>query len=74
MTYSRLTSDLGGGFDARPPPGEEIRVKFRLEPKEEVEYRGGLYLEATLYRDGSRQDATKSSIEHAYASGPDGFF
>jgi hypothetical protein len=57
-----------------PPAGMPIKARFKLHPKEKLENKPDtLYLHATLYWGGKREDTTKQAIEHVYASTPGGF-
>jgi hypothetical protein len=59
----------------KPPLGKPTKVRLPLRAKRVVENAPStLWLEAELYWGGKKQDSEKRSIEHVYASSPNGFF
>ena len=66
--------NLATSPDGPPPAGMPVKVRFKLHPKEKLENKPDtLYLHATVFWGGQREDSTKRAIEHVYASTPDGF-
>jgi hypothetical protein len=58
-----------------PPLGQPTKVRLPLRAKRKIENAPAtLWLEAELYWGGAKQDSVRRSLEHVYASTPDGFF
>jgi len=58
-----------------PPLGKPTKVRLPLRAKREIEDAPAtLWLEATLYWGGKKQDSERRTLEHVYASSPGGFF
>jgi hypothetical protein len=59
----------------KPPLGKPTKVRLPLRARRMIENAPStLWLEAELYWGGKKQDSEKRTIEHVYASTPDGFF
>jgi hypothetical protein len=76
-------SDFGSGHrnadetqpGENPPLATPTKVRLPLRAKREIENAPStLWLEAELHWGGKKQDSLKRSLEHVYASTPDGFF
>jgi hypothetical protein len=75
--------DFGGGYrkadetrpGEKPPLGKPTKVRLPLRAKPKIENAPStLWLEAELYWGGKKQDSERRTLEHVYASTPNGFF
>jgi hypothetical protein len=76
-------SDFGSGHrkaeatqpGGNPPLGQPTKVRLPLRAKRKIENAPStLWLEAELFWGGEKQDSLRRSLEHVYASSPNGFF
>jgi len=58
-----------------PPLGQPTKIRLPLRARRQIENAPStLWLEAELYWGGAKQDSLRRSLEHVYASSPNGFF